>query len=469
MSKPELFYHRQLEGAREGSAGFGMCRRVRGAHHFPPHCSLTLLCALNLMLLLSLVLPTSVSAARAGTGRISGQLLNGSVNNAPVANQSVTLQMAQGNSSRDLITLTTDAQGRYAFSALQSDSSVQYAIYTLYQGAQYVTDLIDLSKNADQQVNLTVYAATTSITNIAVVQATILVDKPNAQTGMLAVSEDFFFENLSNTTYVGSLDASKGKPDALLFSLPSNARFLSLGSGFAGYRSIQVNTGFASNVALLPGTSRLSFSFQVPYSGSAYHFAYATVYPTVTLSLLTPLNVLTTPQGLTPQGQVNAKSGVYQMFKAQTLRANMTVQANLEGLPVPVPATPTKAQAPINPAMLWLVAALILLLALAGLAGYLYNMRRQQASRAKQRSMGKRNGNMSAKSKKSAVPATKKALLQELLELDQSHEAGKIKQTTYDERRARLLARLRPLMDGAKERRAEVSSKTARSSSEGEE
>src|SRR5258708_7052080 len=100
--------------------------------------------------------PHSASAASSGTGHISGQLLNGSHNNAQVANQSVTLQMAQGNSTSDKITINTDAQGNYAFSALPSDSGIQYAVYTLYQGAQYVTDLIDLSKNADQQVNLTV-------------------------------------------------------------------------------------------------------------------------------------------------------------------------------------------------------------------------------------------------------------------------------------------------------------------------
>ncbi|HEX4713731.1 MAG TPA: hypothetical protein VH164_02265, partial [Ktedonobacteraceae bacterium] len=152
------------------------------------------------LLLLCLIFPHMsgvVHAASMGSaGRVSGQLLNGSHNNAPVANQSVTLQMAQGNNSRDLVTITTDAQGHYTFGALESDSSVQYAVYTLYQGAQYFTNLIDLSKNANQQVNLTVYDATTSTANLAVVQASILLDKPNQQSGTLNVSEDFFFENL---------------------------------------------------------------------------------------------------------------------------------------------------------------------------------------------------------------------------------------------------------------------------------
>jgi hypothetical protein len=361
-----------------------------------------------------------------------------------VANQSVTLHMAQGNNSRDLITLTTDAQGRYSFSALESDSSVQYAVYTLYQGAQYLTNLIDLSKNADQQVNLTIYDATTSTTNLAVVQASILLDKPNAQGGLLTVSEDFYFENLGLTTYVGSLDASHGKPNALLFSLPSNARFLTLDDSFNGYNSIQVNTGFASNAAVPPGTSRFSFSFQVPYSSTNYQFSYQAVYPTVVLSVLTPLNILTTPQGLTSQGPSNTQSGTYQLFKTQTLGAGKSVSLQLAGLPTPTKAVPSQEQTAINPGLIWLVVLLILLMALAGIGGYLYNTRRRRASSTKKKKAQIGKNVAPAARKKTSV--SKEDLLQDMLKLDKAYEAGTLKKAAYQEQRARLKARLRNLM-----------------------
>jgi hypothetical protein len=394
-----------------------------------------LACALFLFALF----PRAAWASSVGTGHISGQLFNGSQNNASVANQSVTLQMAQGNNSRDLITLTTDAQGRYSFSALESDSSVQYAVYTLYQGAQYFTDLIDLSKKADQQINLTVYDATTSTANLAVVQATILLDKPNAQSGMLTVSEDFFFENLGLTTYVGSLDSSQGKPNALLFSLPPDARFLTLDDSFNGYKNVQVNTGFASTAAVPPGTSRFSFSFQVPYSGTNYQFSYQTVYPTVLLSVLTPLNILTTPQGLTSQGPNNTQSGTYQMFNAQTLGASKSVSLHLAGLPLPVKAP----QVAVNPGLIWLVVLLILLMALVGVCGYLYNTRRRAAS-AQKRAASPRKSATPLVGKKTA--GSKEELLKEMLELDKAYEVGKLKKAVYQEQRARLKARLRALM-----------------------
>lgn len=407
--------------------------------------------------------PTLASRVSAA-GTISGQLLDGSRQNAPVANQSVTLQMAQSNTSRDLLSLPTDAQGRFSFGGLQSDSSVQYAIYTLYQGAQYVTDLIDLSKKPDQQVKLTVYDATTSAANLAVVQTSILIDKPNPQSGLLTVSEDFFFENLSLTTYVGKLDASRGKPNALLFSLPPGARFLSQAVGFDGYNTIQVDSGFASNAAVPPGTSEFSFSFQVPYSGTSYDFTYKAIYPTLSLTLLTPTNILTTPQGLTSKGPTNTKSGTYQLFQTKTLKANGSIGVQLAGLPAPAMTMPQ--QSSLNSNLLWLVALLIVLLILAGIGGYVYNTRKRQAARTRQKQTT-RKSSVPSSGKKSAASTPKDALLRELLELDKAYEAGKLKKAAYQDQRARLRARLRSLMSEGTEKDTEKAGQTARSSGKG--
>src|SRR5713101_1756989 len=265
-------------------------RPVRG-HHGAGLPILTL--ALLFALILSLFsLSTSARAiTKTDTGHIYGQLLDGTKRNAPVAGQSVTLQMAQGDNARDLTNDTTDVHGRFSFNGLNTDKTINYALYTLYHGAQYYTDLIDLSTKPVQQINLTIYDATTSVANIAIVQANVLIDKIDAQNSLITISENFFFENLGTTTYVGSLQANGSKPNALRFSLPNNARNLSLRSGFDGYQVIQVDPGFATDAALPPGSSQFAFSFQVPYTTSSYDFRYTIVYPTVNLSLLVPLNI----------------------------------------------------------------------------------------------------------------------------------------------------------------------------------
>jgi len=233
-----------------GFANAVPCGRPEWGYHGARLLALPLFISLALFLFL---LPASAHAA-GGTGRIYGQLLDGTKRNAPLAGQSVTLQMAQGDTSRDLTSFTTDAHGMFSFSNLDTDKTINYALYMLYQGAQYYTDLIDMSTKPVQQINLTVYDATASIANIAIVQANVLIDKADAHNGLITISENFFFENLGLTTYVGSLQANGSKPNALRFSLPNNARNLSLRSGFNGSQVIQVDPGFASDAALPPGT-----------------------------------------------------------------------------------------------------------------------------------------------------------------------------------------------------------------------
>ncbi|HZU69200.1 MAG TPA: hypothetical protein VFA09_18130 [Ktedonobacteraceae bacterium] len=401
-------------------------------------------------------LPASAHSYANGTatGRIYGQLLNGTKKNAPVAGQSVTLQMAQGNNSSDLTKVTTDAQGRYSFSDLKTDKAINYAVYTLYQGAQYVTDLIDLSSKPVQQVNLTVYDATTSTGNIAVVQASVLVGQANAQNGLITISESFFFENLGNTTYVGSLQASGGKPNALRFALPAGARKLTLSDGFAGYQVIQVDPGFATDAAIPPGTSQFAFSFQVPYTSTSYDFSYTAVYPTVYFSLLLPLDIHATSSGLNSEGPKTTQQGTFQLLDTKELTAGNQVHATLDGLPAPktAPASTSSSQN-----YLWIIAGLLIMLAIIVVTSFVYRATRRQPHAHQKRAAAGKAG--SHKQKSYVQPASKgarkreeaaqdrqQALLQELLELDTAYEAGKIKKAEYQERRARTKAELRALM-----------------------
>jgi hypothetical protein len=394
------------------------------------------------------------AAAGIGTGHIYGQLLDGTKRNAPVVGQSITLQIAQGENARDLTSVISDAHGMFSFSNLETDKTINYALYTQYQGAQYYTDLIGLSTKPVQQINLTVYDATASIASIAVVQANVLVDKADAQNGLITISENFFFENLGLTTYVGSFQANGSKPNALRFSLPNNARNLSLRSGFDGYQVIQVDTGFASDAALPPGTSQFAFSFQVPYTTSSYDFGYTAVYPTVDLSLLVPLNLHASSAGMDSLGPVNADQHTYQQLRTQKLLAGEQIHVQLEGLPVPQTAP---ISSPLNHNTLWIIMALILMLAIVGVTWFIYRFSLRQAPTRQKQTPQTR---LSSKDQQ-------EALIQELLDLDRMYEAGKIKQAKYQERRASIKARLRSLMGNDVIGKPSPSKKTAGTSSKG--
>ena len=433
-------------------------RPVRGHHGagFPVFAFAFLL---TLVLSLFSVSASAHAITNTGTGHIYGQLLDGTKRNAPVAGQSVTLQMAQGDNARDLTNVTTDVHGMFSFSGLNTDKTINYALYTLYQGAQYYTDLIDLSTKSGQQINLTIYDATTSIANIAIVQANVLIDKADAQNSLITISENFFFENLGTTTYVGSLQANGSKPNALRFSLPGNARNLSLRSGFDGYQVIQVDPGFATDAAVPPGMSQFAFSFQVPYATSSYDFSYTIVYPTVNLSLLVPLNIHASSAAMDSQGPVNANQRTFQQFNAKKLLADSQIHVQLDGLPVSQHAVNPQ---PLNQSTLWIILALLLMLAIVSVTWFIYRLSRHQAT-ARQKQTLQTSSNDAHPSQRDQ----REALLQELLNLDKAYEAGRIKKAEYEERRTRTKAELRSLMSQDFVEKSATTKKTARSSGKG--
>ena len=392
-------------------------------------------------------------AHAASGGRIAGQLLDGTRKNAPVVGQSVTLQMAQGNTSQDLTTVKTDAHGAYTFSNLATDSGISYVVYTKYQGAQYTSPVLTLTSKPVQQVNLTVYEATTSTADIAIVRATVLLREPDAQKGLVSVSELFIFRNLNARTYVGSLDASQGKPNALLFTLPHTARNVSLGKGFDGYSAIQVNSGFASDAAVPPGDSQFAFTFDMPYTISSYDFDYTVQYPTVQLMMLIPPDIHASSSVLSAQGPVTADQRPLDLFQATALTPNQVIHVQLDGLPA-VTLIPGGVSTPTNSSTPWFIIVLGVMAVILLGTWLLYRSTRRTATNATTVTSRKKGQRVQQKAQPAKKVTTKagdtssreQELLQELLALDESYEAGKLKKTVYQERRTRLKAQLSTLM-----------------------
>lgn len=427
----------------------------------------------GVVLLALAVLFQGISFAHAASdGQISGTLLDGSNKNAPLPNQPVTLQMAQENNSHDVKTLTTDSAGHYTFTGLDTDQTITYAIYAHYQGAQYVSNPITLNTKSNQSVDLQVYEATQSTKGVAVSQATILMQQPDTARGTITISEVFAFQNLTNKTYVGSLNASKGKPNALLFSLPNGIRNVTLVNGFNGDQVIQVNNGFATDAALLPGANEFSFSYEIPYSSQSYVFNYVTQYPTVQINFLVDPTLHATSGALTSVGMINASAHTYHSFKTNTgLSANTSINITLEGLPTPQSQSSNNPS--LNSTLTWLIATIIVMIAMIVLTWFLYRSRRkvsiaQTGVGSKQsRSSTAHTAASTTKAKKSetdkarennkkeeehateddtASDKQQQMLLEELLELDKAYEAGQLEKVAYEKQRSKTKACLRSLI-----------------------
>ncbi|GCE48471.1 carboxypeptidase-like regulatory domain-containing protein [Thermosporothrix hazakensis] len=393
------------------------------------------------------------SAFAQTTGRIYGQLLDGSNKNAPLAGQTVTLQKAQNGSSQDVTTAITDPNGRFSFSGLDTDKAISYAVYIRYQNAHYYTEPVSLGTKPEQQVNLTVYEASSDASKVAIVQTTLLVKSVDEKTGMVRVSEIVAFKNLNTKAFVGSLDASKGRPNALFFSLPQGATNISLVKGFAGYRSIQSDQGFATDAAVLPGDNEFSLSYDVPYTGDTLDLTYHAIYPTVQVSFMVPTDLHTTAgsQDVASDGVVTVEEHPYNVFKAQALTKEKSVKVRLEGLPVVNTQAPSTASqnaqgTQLDSSTIWLIVIIALMLVIILLTWIVYRSRREAARKAT-RNADKKAASQKRQEKQPEDDEREQELLTALLKLDREFEKGKLKKKQYEEQRARLKAQLRSLLD----------------------
>src|SRR5712692_5054430 len=403
--------------------------------------SMLLVCALPFLFVLT------ASAQRSAVGRISGQLLDGTKQGTPVGGQRVTLQITRSSNVRDFGSVITNAQGAFSFDGLDTDQAMRYAVYTRYQGVRYITDGIDLSKGTAQQITLTVYEATTSSPGLIITQAVVLLSMPGAPGGIIGVSEYLFLKNPGARTYVGSLGASGGEPNALRFSLPPGARHLSPGMGFADSHVAQGDQGFATDAALLPGISRFAFSFEIPYRTADAVVDYAVVYPTMQLSVLVPAQVRASSSALSSLGIITINQGAYALFQARDLRAGVVISTQLENLPVLNPAPNAST---LNQGVLWLAVGLLILLALLLVTRSLYRPSPALPRRWKRGQIGR-----DMVVKHAASQDQQQALLQALLDLDTAYAAGHLQKAEYRRRRAATKARLRVLMS------AEIAEKTS--------
>jgi hypothetical protein len=163
----------------------------------------------------------------------------------------------------------------------------------------------------------------------------------------------------------------------------------------------------------------------------------------------------------------------------------------LDGLPVSQQIINPQ---PLNQNTLWLILAILLMLAIVSVTWFMYRLSHHQAANRQKQMLqssrrggggavegrgplgrlssndAERRGALGRPSSNDALPSQKdqqEALLQELLDLDKAYESGTIKKSEYEQRRTRKKAELRNLMSKDVVEQSATMKKTARSSGKG--
>jgi hypothetical protein len=401
-----------------------------------------------LALLVAVIFPAgtgrSVRAATRADVTISGVVVNGAHDNAPLAGQQVTLQDVSGDAPRDIALTTSDATGRFSFEHINDTGAAIYRVTTSFQEGYFTSAVLPLAQIPSSGVTLSVYDVTHSAANLRVLSATALFREPRPANGLIGVAELFTFQNESATAFVGTTDPVDGQPMGLLrFALPAGATNITLGKGFDGAQAVQVPTGFGANATIPPGQTQFAFVFDLPYSGTSYTFPLKVVYPAEKLTALIPQDIAVQSGDFDDKGPITTAGSQYRLLEHGALDAGAQAQLRLDALPPP-------GTSPTLDARLLTTFALLLAVLLALLVG-LYIRRGDLAA-----VFGLATVTVMRRGAKSRVVSLREeertALLRQLLALEQARAKGKLGAEAYRREEAATRDKLKALLiqtDGA--------------------
>jgi hypothetical protein len=377
-------------------------------------------------------------AATRADATISGIVVNGTHDNAPIVNQQVTLQDVSGDTPRDIALSSSDANGRFSFEHIAATGAAIYRVTTSFQGGYFVSAPLPLAQTPSSGVTLSVYDVAHSAANLRILSATALFREPRPVNGLIGVAELFTFQNESATAFVGTTDPVDGQPMGLLrFALPAGATNITLGKGFDGAQAAQVALGFGANATIPPGQAQFAFVFDLPYTGTSYTFPLKVVYPAEKLTALIPQDIAVQAGDFSDKGPITTAGSQYHLMEHGALNAGGQAQLRLDALP------PPGAPATLDTRLLSIFALLLALL-LALLAG-LYIRRGDLAA-----VFGLAPVAPTTRRAKSRIASPheeeRTALLRQMLALEQARAKGKLDAEAYRREEAATRDKLKALL-----------------------
>lgn len=303
-----------------------------------------------------------------GQGVIEGQVVNGTVNGGSVEGLTVALHVFVGMEEQPSQTVTTDAEGRFRFVDLSTETDHGYALLLNYGGVDYGSDLLTFSEGETAlSVPIRVYEPTESDETVSIERAHIFVD---FQEDNLLVGELYFFSNSSDRTYIGAEEVAEGGWGTLRLSLPAVAEGLAFESGELGQRFFETVEGFVDTWPLLPGQAsrQLMFSYSLPYDPSGYDLTREIPYPLKALNvLIAEVGVDVASDQLTLEGSRGMQGQSYLNLSGQNLGKGERLTLHFSGSPGSEPLRETEAM-PAQPSqgdgqsfLVWAVLGLVVL------------------------------------------------------------------------------------------------------------
>jgi mono/diheme cytochrome c family protein len=362
-------------------------------------------------------LPAEASpTAQAVEGAVEGRIMQATAGGERPTGLDVVLHGFDGQAEAVNLTTRPGADGRFAFEGLDIVPGRLFVVTAEVGGVVYGTDVAHLPENGQlTDLLLVVHESTTDRSQLTVERVHVLLD-PSTE-GIVEVVELWLISNPGERTVV-----SEAEGGVIEVVLPEGALGLAFEEGSAPNRFVPTGQGFVDTAPVRPGvmSAQLVFSYALPYQGSL-DFSQPVLHPVEAVVVLIPEGGLRlTGEGVEDQGVREASGSNAHSYTLGPLEAGETLAFRLSG---------RLRQASTSGNVLSSVAIGAAVLGVSLIAAGLWWYRRPSAVR-------------STPDGASSDVEGREALLRELAELDDAHEAGRIDAPTYARRREQLKRRL---------------------------
>lgn len=363
-----------------------------------------------------------VLAQSESTG-ITGSVVNGTLDGAPVQGLTVTLEALRPDGGiADTFNSETDRDGLFRFSDVEVEQGILYRVVVEFGGARYFGEGRTATDLFETPLDILVYETTESDEAVHFAQQTSVVVEVDQTAGFLRVIEDTTVANDSLLTYVGERDAG-GQISTVRIPLPPFAFDVVPGLGFGADGFLVADGGIADVSPLAPGERDMLYGYNIAYVAQSHSLARTYQYPIDVVRLLVPRGLEVEAIGMNFVEPVDIAGEVYDAYVANAVQPGQAVGLTLINLPT----SAGQRSRTLTETLRW-VAVGGLAIAVSGLLAYAIFLRRREAADALP---------------ELAVDGLRADVVERLAQIEEEFRDGHIDESQYQMRRREERLRLR--------------------------
>ena len=371
-------------------------------------------------------LPAAAAVWFAFSSPLQGEAIRGTViagnGGAPIPHAEVAFFTSSGDQVVEVVRKEADEQGRFAFSGPFLTLDLTFVLVAMYQGVPYPSS--ELRVDGQTEILLEVYEPSDDNSTLRVSSHAIIVGMSSTA---VEVGHFVQVENLGERTYIGTGSGTERRVTE--FALPEDVFNLTGTVAAAG------DGRYFDNRPLPPGSSQVSFNFQLDPGSLDLAYPHRAIYATDVLDLYVQPSSTEPGDFFEDLGTTDLHGVEYRHMRATNLRAGQTVS-----VPVDLPK-------PVRWMLKWVA------LAAAGVGGVL-----TLATRPRARGIATGTGldGRVPAGDRQTLEKHQRGLLQQIADLDDAHAADQ-EDATYSAERETVLRQVvalrRRLLEADVERR----------------